>query len=81
MTDPHADVIEAFKKQITATSSTYLGDPPTVDSRGDCTFCGDPYAMHSGSTAFAYDQTHVLRTFHRNDFGPNGYYRDEAKPE
>lgn len=74
--------IEEFRREISniPNQQQYLGDPPTVSGRGICSFCGDHKGFHRGlSAVWSYDDARQLREFHRNDFGPNGYYSDEPK--
>jgi len=80
--DPHAAKVAEFLKQIDFQRpwmKTYLGDPPMLDGRNLCTFCGKGFPAHSdGRTAvFSYNVSRTLREYHRFDFGGHGYYEDE----
>lgn len=76
------DTIKAFYREISPKNlgePQILGDPPVLDSRNRCTFCGNHAGFHRLSDTFAYDATRQLREAHRKDFGPNGIYSDEAR--
>lgn len=81
-----AGILNNFRLSLEGVAPRHLGQAPLIRhlTIGDytfavCTFCDIGVASH-GIDAGAIEAYALLANYHRDDFGPNGYFEGEARP-